>query len=229
MTGGCHMRPTNTYWVVVVAAFLATALGSNPDANAVPVPIGNSSFEAPGLSSAFAYQPAGATWSFTGNGGIIAPPSGFGSTSAPDGNQYAFLQTISSFSQQIAVTDDGTYVLTFFAAGRTPGATFGGTETYQALLDADVIFPATTTDNGGPFIAQQSAPFFVMAGIHTLTFQGLTSSADQTAFIDAIAIDGTTVAGVPEPGSIILLSSGLLALSAMRRLLGKDRRGRPAS
>ena len=222
------MKATKAYWVATVAVFLAAALGSAAVVDAVPVTIGNSSFETPELSGTFVYGPAGATWTFTGNAGISGPPSGFGSTSAPDGDQYAFLQTISAFFQQITVPADGMYVLTFFAAGRPPGATFGGTQTYQALLDSDVIFPATTTDNGGPFIAQQSAPFFVTAGVHTLTFQGLTSSADQTAFIDAIAINGAPVAGVPEPSSIVLLSLGAAGLPAIRRLLAKDHRGRRA-
>jgi len=200
------MNGTKRSWVVTLAVFFTAVFGLAPVANALPVPIGNSSFEAPELNGDFAYQPAGATWSFAGNGGISAPPSGFGSTPAPDGDQYAFLQTISSFSQQITVPVDGTYVLTFFAAGRPPGATFGGTQTYQALLDAEIIFPASTTDNGGPFTAEQSAPFFATAGTHTLMFQGLNGSADQTAFIDAIAINGAAVARVPEPSAILLLT-----------------------
>ena len=218
------MDATKPYWVVTVAVFLAAALGAVPTVSAVPVPIGNSSFEAPDLSAAFAYTPAGATWSFTGNAGISAPPSGFGSTAAPDGDQYAFLQTISAFSQPITFPADGTYVLAFLAAGRPPGAQFGGTQTYQALLDLDVIFPATTTDNGGPFTFEQSAPFFATAGVHTLTFQGVNSDNDNTALIDAIAINGGAVAAVPEPSSILLLSVGAAGLPAIRRLLARTSR-----
>jgi hapalindole biogenesis HpiC1 cyclase-like protein len=213
---------TKARWFVIATFFLAAALGSAAVATAVPVTIGNSSFETPELSGNFAYTPAGATWSFAGNAGISGPPSAFGSTPAPDGDQYAFLQTISSFSQQITLPADGTYVLTFFAAGRVPGATFGGTEAYQALLDADVIFPQTTTDNGSPFVFQQSSPFFATAGLHTLTFQGLTSSPDQTAFIDAIAINSAPVASVPEPSSILVVSFGAAALPAIRRLRAKN-------
>lgn len=210
-----------TYWLVTIAVFLAAALGSVPMVGAVPVSIGNSSFEAPDLSAAFVYTPAGATWSFTGNAGISAPPSGFGSTPAPDGDQYAFLQTISAISQPVTFPADGNYVLTFFAAGRPPGGGFGGTQTYQAMLDLDVIFPATTTDNGGPFTFEQSAPFFVTAGVHTLTFQGLNSNNDNTAFIDAIAINGSAVAAVPAPSAILLLCVVAAGLPGIRRLLTK--------
>ena len=54
-------------------------------------------------------------------------------------------------------------------------------------------------------------------------FQGLNGSADQTAFIDAIAINGAAVARVPEPSAILLLTVGVLGLPAIRGLLSHRR------
>jgi len=212
------MSSIKTRSLVTLAALLVAILGSTSIVTAVPVAIGNSSFEVPELSGSFAYQPAGATWSFTGLGGISGPPSGFGGTPAPDGDQYAFLQTAaSSFFQEISIPADGMYVLSFFAAGRPPGATFGGTQTYRALLDSEVIFPDTTTDQGNGFVAEQSAPFFATAAAHTLTFQGLNNTNDQTAFIDAIAINSVPSTGVPEPSSLVLMGFGAAGFAVLRR------------
>src|SRR5260221_3037742 len=107
--------------------------------------VANSSFETPALSSnSFLYDPSGATWTFVNNAGIInAPGAGFFGPSAPDGSQYAFLQsatTPGAFSETITFTLSGTYRLSYFVAGRAndgEGAT--GDLSYQVLFDSLVI------------------------------------------------------------------------------------------
>ncbi|MFM7315524.1 MAG: beta strand repeat-containing protein, partial [bacterium] len=64
----------------------------------------NSGFESPGLgsgSSAYQYNPTGASWTFTGTSGISGNGSGFtsGNPSAPAGGQVAFLQETGVMSQ----------------------------------------------------------------------------------------------------------------------------------
>src|ERR1700680_30524 len=84
--------------------------------------VANDSFETPALSSnTFLYDPAGATWAFVVNSGIVnAPGAGFFGPAASDGNQYAFLQTAGNtgaFSQSIVFSLPGTYELSYLVAG----------------------------------------------------------------------------------------------------------------
>jgi len=135
---------------------------------------------------------------------------------APDGNQYAFLQTATNpgaFSQTITFTLSGTYRLSYLVAGRADngeGAT--GALSYQVLFDSLVIgSDATTTSQ--PFTLR-SFDFVASAGSHTLTFEAMPDSADNTAFFDVVSIQT-----VPEPTvSVFLLSSisGLLFVRALR-------------
>src|SRR2546430_69783 len=126
--------------LTAVAAIWLTAIAS-----AVGQIVANGSFETPALSSnSFLYDPSGATWTFLNNAGIInAPGAGFFGPPAPDGNQYAFLQTATNpgtFSQTITFTLSGTYRLSYLVAGRADngeGAT--GDLSYQVLFDSLVI------------------------------------------------------------------------------------------
>lgn len=179
----------------------------------------NASFETPAISSnSFTYDPAGASWSFTGNSGIInAPGAGFGGPSAPDGNQYAFLQSgfagvsPGAFSQTINFTLAGTYQLTYLVAGRPPnGSGSFGDLAYDVRLDSTVIGTDTTTSSE-PF-TQMSFTFTAAAGNHTLTFETNQINSDDTAFIDAVAIRA-----VPEPTSLFLCGMGGVGIAVARR------------
>ena len=180
--------------------------------------VANSSFETPALSSnSFLYDPSGATWTFLNNAGIInAPGAGFFGPPAPDGNQYAFLQSATNpgaFSQTITFTLSGTYRLSYLVAGRADnGEGAAGDLSYQVLFDSLVIgSDATTTSQ--PFTLR-SFDFVASAGSHTLTFEAMPDSADNTAFFDVVSIQT-----VPEPTvSVFLLSSisGLLFVRALR-------------
>jgi hypothetical protein len=132
--------------------------------------VSNGSFETPVLPlNSFLYDPTGATWIFTENSGIIsAPGSGFFGPPAPDGNQYAFLQSATSpgaFSETINFTLSGTYLLSYLVAGRPDnGAGATGNLSYEVLLDSTVIaIDATTT--GQPFTAKLFQ-FTATAGNH---------------------------------------------------------------
>jgi len=179
----------------------------------------NGSFETPVLSSnSFLYDPAGATWTFLNNAGIIsAPGAGFFGPPAPDGNQYAFLQSADNsgaFSQSIVFSLPGTYQLSYLVAGRSDnGQGAAGDLTYQVLLDSTVIANDATT-TGQPFTIR-SFDFVASAGTHTLTFEAMPNGADNTAFFDLVAIQP-----VPEPAVSVLVLSSLswfLFVRAARR------------
>ena len=177
------------------------------------------SFETPAIAfNSFVYNPAGAPWIFSGTSGIInAPGSGFNGPTAPDGNQYAFLQTgvgghaPGAFSQTITFTLAGTYQLTYSVAGRPPDG-FGafGDVTYDVRLDSTII-GTDSTKSSQPFTAHLFT-FVTSAGDHTLTFEASPNNADNTAFID-----GVSIVAVPEPTSIALLAMTGAGLAAARR------------
>jgi hypothetical protein len=181
--------------------------------------VANSSFETPALSSdSFVYDPSGATWTFLNNAGIInAPGGGFFGPSAPDGSQYAFLQSATNpgaFSETITFTLSGTYRLSYFVAGRSNnGEGAAGDLSYQALFDSLVIGSDSTTTSQ-PFTLQ-SFDFVASSGIHTVTFEAMPDGADNTAFFDLVSIQP-----VPEPTvNVLLLSSvsGFLFVRVARR------------
>ncbi len=181
--------------------------------------VANGSFETPVLSSnSFLYDPGGATWTFLGDSGIInAPGGGFFGPSAPDGNQYAFLQSADNsgtFSQSIVFSLPGTYRLSYLVAGRSDnGAGATGNLAYEVLLDSTVIANDATT-TGQPFTIR-SFDFVASSGSHILTFEAVPNGADNTAFFDLVAIQP-----VPEPTvGVLLLSSfsGFLFVRAVRR------------
>ena len=202
-----------TGWTAAAAIWLAAI------ASAVGQIVANDGFETPVLSgNSFLYDPNGATWTFLNNAGIIsAPGAGFFGPPAPDGNQYAFLQSAGhpgEFSQSIVLTLSGTYELSFLVAGRTDnglGAT--GDLAYQVLLDSTVIATDATT-TGQPFTVR-TFDFVASAGSYILTFEATPAGADNTAFFDAVSIRA-----VPEPTvNVLLLSSvsGFLFVRAARR------------
>ena len=183
--------------------------------------VANGSFETPVLSlNSFLYDPDGATWTFLDNSGIIsAPGAGFFGPPAPDGNQYAFLQSADNagaFSESIVFTLPGTYQLSYLVAGRSDnGEGAAGDLAYEVLLDSTIIGNDATT-TGQPFTLR-SFDFVASSGSHTLTFEAVTNGADNTAFFDLVAIQA-----VPEPTvSVLLLSSvsGWLFVRAVKRSL----------
>ena len=182
----------------------------------------NGSFEAPALSpNSFSYDPSGATWIFTENAGIInAPGGGFFGPAAPDGSQYAFLQSASApgaFSQTINFSLSGTYLLSYLVAGRSDnGEGALGDLSYQILLDSTVI-ATDATATAQPFTSRMFQ-FTTTAGDHTLTFEvAPNSTGDNTAFFD-----GATLVQGPEPETVFLLLIFAPFLPLARTLTRRD-------
>ena len=172
-------------------------------APAGPPPLAAAGFESPavgtGTWSSFAYNPAGAGWTFNSGSGVAGNGSGFtsGNPNAPEGTQVGFLQGAgSTIGQSVANWPAGTYALTFDAAQR--GNYQHGGQDFQVLIDGNAV--GTFRPSGTSYTVYQTAPFAVAAGAHTITFKGLdTAGGDNTAFLDAIGIVSVPVP-VGDPG-----------------------------
>ena len=152
--------------------------------------IADSSFEALRLGSdysSYAYNPTGTPWTFVGQAGVSGNNTGFtsGNPAAPQGIDVAFLQNKGSLSQAVVTQAAGTYTLSFSAAQRGNGGT--STQSIQVLVDGAWV--GTFTPSGTSYQAFTTTPFAVTAGSHTITFQGLNLSGDNTAFLDGVSVN----------------------------------------
>lgn len=174
-------------------------------------------------ASAYYGTCAPSTWTGTPGGGIAVNYSSFNRPNAADGKFYALLQGAGSVSQAFTASSGGSFILNWSESARYIGPNFDGVQRYQVTL-ADLvahrvttIFSGSTTSNE-PWTARSSSAFTLNAGgSYKITFAGLTTSGDHTAYIDGISTAVATAA-VPEPASWALMIGGFaIAGAAMRR------------
>ena len=149
--------------------------------------LSDAGFEAPSEgtgSGSYEYDPSGTVWSYSGGGGVAGNGSGFtsGNPDAPEGTQVGLLQGTGSFSQVVDGITAGTYEITFDAAQR---GNYGLSQQNVQVLVDDVVV-GTFTPAGTSYTSDTTDTFTVTAGSHTIAFQGLSASGDDTAFIDDV-------------------------------------------
>jgi hypothetical protein len=118
---------------------------------------------------------------------VSANGTGFtsGNPNAPEGTQVAFLQGEGSFSQTVAGLQAGVYQISFMAAQRVNVQ--ASEQDFDVLVDGSLIYGCTPV---GPVYADYTTvTFALMAGEHTITFQGKNlNGGDNTVFIDSISL-----------------------------------------
>lgn len=193
-----------TYYYKVKAVNVSGTSAYSNEASATPVAPGggaaafaNASFETPSTGS-FVYNPTGATWTFTGNGGIQKNGSAFSGTAAvaPDGVQTAFLQsngTAGAMLQSVNFGSAGSYTITFKAARR-----YNTIQPLQVKVDGTVV--GTYTPSSNTFETITTAAFSVTAGNHAISFTATDATADKTTFLDMLVINTTGSAPVAPAG-----------------------------
>jgi hypothetical protein len=208
--------------IATTAASLSLIVAPN-SARAVNL-LTNSSFEAPFASQnrtesdgvvIFTYQPSDPNlgWAFSGGN------TGIGSSrdiSAYDGRKFAFIRNTSGpLSQVFSVSQDTNATLDFALALR---ARYQPGQVVEVSVDNTPIssFSALTTST---WTLKTLDLGFLSAGNHTITFQGLYTGSDSTAFIDAINISETSSTAVPEPFTVIgTLIGGTAAFRLKKKL-----------
>jgi hypothetical protein len=161
------------------------AVASNPPTTPT---LSNSGFETPPQGGGgYTYNPAAATWAFTGDAGLAGNFSGFtaANPAAPEGQQVAFLQRLGMISQTVTL-NAGTYTLSLQAAQR--GNFQSAQQDFQVKIDNQVV--ATFTPSGTTYSTLVTPTFTVATtGSHTITFVGLNSAGgENTALLDDVKL-----------------------------------------
>jgi hypothetical protein len=136
-----------------------------------------------------------------GGPGVSGIDTGFtvGSPSPPEGTQVAFLQKAGVISQTVNNWSSGWYNVSFDAAQR---ASQYSAENFQVQVDGHVV--GTFRPDSTSYHSFTTNAFYIGGGSHTIRFAGLnTPGGDNTAFIDAVAINTAsppTVPALSDPG-----------------------------
>jgi hypothetical protein len=156
--------------------------------NPLPTSLADSGFETPAVGNGgFQYNPAGSPWTFSSSAGLAANGSLFtmDNPSAPQGNQVAFLQAVSSIRQNVTFPS-GLFNVKFSAAQR--GSSQASLQTFQVLIDGNAVGTFNSLI-GTSYTTLTTSTFTVTAGSHTLTFQGTDlNGGDNTVLLDQIVI-----------------------------------------
>ena len=133
----------------------------------------------------FIADPTDSPWSFAGSAGVSSNGSGFtsGNPNAPDGTQVGYVQDQGAIRQAISNPVAGDYALSFRIAQR---GNAGIGQTVQVWLDGTPI--GTFTPSSTSYQLVNTSTFYMTAGSHLITFQGMDNGGDGTAFIDSVAI-----------------------------------------
>jgi len=157
-----------------------------------PLPIGPSdpAFQVPLVGTfGYEYQPASSPWTFSSSAGLTGTDSLFtnGNGAPPGDAQVAFLQAVSSMSQNVTFAA-GTYTLSFFATQRLNYQ--ASLQTFEILLDGNVIGTFNNVPASYYFQQFASPSFAVTAGVHNLVFQATDLyGGDNTIFLAALVVN----------------------------------------
>jgi hypothetical protein len=197
------------------------ALAGTAAANANPV-ILNGSFSGP--VGGYTYQPSTVTgWSFNGGTGVQANGSAWGFSNAPGSSgQSAFLQSYigplnapagdpsSSIAQNVTgLTSGDTYALSFYLEQR-PGY---GANPVTVSIDGVTLAVATPPENDT--WTKYTEDFTYNGGSDVLSFSVTGSGVGP--YDNDTGLADVSIAATPEPGTLLMLGTGLFGFAAFAR------------
>ena len=166
---GFTMDPLNSGVNGALGANALRALGFfGPPENVVQLQ--NGGFEGPlavNDGNSWITSPINAQWTFVDAG--ISSGTNWYPAPPPEGLQAAFLENTGTVKQTLVNVDQGNYQLSFFAVGQGTNSV----NPIQVLIDGSLVYSIAAPSLSGTTWEQFTTPAFaLMAGNHTITFQG---------------------------------------------------------
>ena len=147
---------------------------------------------------------------------IAANGSPYGNPDAPDGSQVLAIEGNATAWQDVTFNQAGTYTLNFQAAYTNSNSGwdwFNGSNPIAVQIDGVTVGTFTPGSNDH-FDAFQTDSFTVSAGVHRVSFVGLTNDgSDCVSFVDQVSITQTAVAVQVSPASSPVASSVVFSSS----------------
>ena len=152
------------------------------------------------------------TWDGLNESALASNGSVYGNPDTTDGSQVLVVQGNATAWQDVTFTEAGKYTLSFLAAytSNTQGGGWGaGVNPFAVQIDGVTVGTVTPGSNSN-FDAYQTDSFTVAAGVHRVSFVGLTNDgSDRVSFVDQVAI--TKVADVLQVN--LAVDNGTLTLA----------------
>ena len=152
------------------------------------------------------------TWDGLNESALASNGSVYGNPDTTDGSQVLVVQGNATAWQDVTFTEAGKYTLSFLAAytSNTQGGGWGaGVNPFAVQIDGVTVGTFTPGSNDH-FDAYQTDSFTVAAGVHRVSFVGLTNDgSDRVSFVDQVSI--TKVADVLQVN--LAVDNGTLTLA----------------